>query len=144
MNDRSVTHVKKIKCGKKSWLCQELLRFLDWKQFVQWLFWTYNFLISVPIKSGWEPTGMVRLSCTDIVHRGNKRILNIGVISFGSQLFEGRKKFLSVRGISSSIPAASLRKITKSVPWNTFQSDKYRFQLKTFKSNKRLCFARGF
>lgn len=43
-------------------------------------------------------------------------ILNTGVISFGSQLFEEKKKCLLVSDISSSIPAAQLRKITKSAP----------------------------
>lgn len=139
MSDRSVTHVKKIKRGKKKkWLCQELWGFVDWKQFVQGLFWPHHFLISVPIRSGRGPTGKVHFSCTDIVHRGNKRIFNIGVISFGSQLFEGEKnKFLLGSDISSSIPAAWLRKITKSVPRNTFQSDKISTQ--STKSNERLC-----
>lgn len=86
INEWQVSHSceKNKTWQEKKWLCQELWGFVDWKQFVQGLFWPHHFLISVPIRSGRGPTGKVRFSCTDIVHRGNKRIFNIGVISFGS------------------------------------------------------------
>jgi hypothetical protein len=56
-------------------------------------------LISVPTKSGQGPTGIAHLSCTDIVHRGNKKILNTGAIFFGSQFFEEKNSFWSVLSV---------------------------------------------
>lgn len=97
---------------------------------------------------------MILLSCADTGHRGNKGILNTAVFSFGSQLLEEgeeKKKKLPnpflVSDISSSIPAASLKKKHSKILFSATPSNQTSaaFNSKRFQPHKKdFSFARGF